>query len=143
MFTKPKTEWTRFLLVAAVVGFFIWLFLGSMEKAEGFTVPRVGIQYTQSSDTKVNTFIDDVNKALDTAMRDGCSDNIRMGIAINEASSRLPKTCTKAFEGLPPGTANLVNVIRPHMCNKDDTVNRAGFVNFLTRLGSNMCTKYR
>ena len=145
--TPPSKEWGRFFMVATVVFALIWLFLRSFEKYEdGGDEPivdkRVGIKYENGSDTQVNAFISNLNQALDSTLKGGCADLPGMGSAIGRAAGALPRTCRQAFAGLPAGSAQLVNTIRPYMCNKDDTVNRKGFVDFSVKLGGSLCAPY-
>ena len=103
---------------------------------------RLGVKYEVGDDSQVNMFISNLNQALDSTLKDGCADLPGMGAAIGKAAGALPRTCRQAFAGLPAGSTQLVNTIRPYMCNKDDTVNRKGFVDFSVKLGGSLCAPY-
>ena len=147
MFTPPRKEFERFFIVAIVGFVLIGIYMRSFENydyedREQPPPMRVGIKYEQGSDSQVNTFISDLNQALDSTLKSGCADLPGMGATIGMAAGSLPPTCRQAFAGLPAGSAQLVNTIRPYMCNKDDTVNRKGFVDFTTKLGGSLCAPY-
>lgn len=147
MMTPPSKEWGRFFIIAAVVFALIYVFLNSFEKYEDggeeqIVDKRVGVKYEEGDDSQVNSFISNLNQALDSTLKSGCSDLPGMGVAIGRAAGSLPRTCRQAFAGLPAGSAQLVNTIRPYMCNKDDTVNRKGFVDFSVKLGGSLCAPY-
>jgi len=149
MMTPPSEEWGRFFIVAAVVFVLIYVFMRSFEKygdedndEEPKVAKRIGIKYEDGNDQQVNSFLSDINKSLDSTLKGGCSDLPGMGIGIGRVAASLPRTCRQAFAGLPAGSTQLVNTIRPYMCNKDDTVNRRGFVDFAVKLGGSLCAPY-
>jgi len=145
MFTPPSKEWGRFFIVATIVFVLICIFMSSFEKYgddEPKVAKRLGVKYEVGDDSQVNMFISNLNQALDSTLKDGCADLPGMGAAIGKAAGALPRTCRQAFAGLPAGSTQLVNTIRPYMCNKDDTVNRKGFVDFSVKLGGSLCAPY-
>ena len=137
----------RFFIVTLVVFSLIWVFLrnsfeGYDSGEEPRPITRIGPRYEEGGDDNVNTFITDINKGLDSSLKEGCGDLPGMGNAIGRAATMLPPTCRQAFANLPNGSKQLVDIIRPYMCNKDDTVNRKGFVEFMSKIGGSVCAPY-